>query len=638
MITIFRKEMKKWHSVLWVVFASMAISGVSLVFWRSQGEDAAVAQVNGKDITAKDYKKAVLQLQRQFSMISAMYGIPFDVLIKTFMGGQDLQSLALDNAIKATITERVEKELGVMVSHEFFKEELVKSLPQGIADAQGRLNREMYENYLQRLSMTPSEFEQTREEEFKRDAVDYIIGAAAYSPKFVENFQAAQDQATKSFTIVKFDQADFKGSSADVNKEEVKRFYEEHKERYRLAEKKQVRFAVLSPKEYKDSLTIDEQSIQSFYEKNKANRYRIPPKISVRHIFLTGHSAEVKAKAENLLAQIKKDPASFASVAKAHSQDKETASKGGLTEHFNRGAFDTEFEKEAFKLMKKGDLAPVVRTTKGYEIIMLEDRINAAEKPLREVKEEIVATLRERKALNQLKGDLEAVMHNVKSNGKAFDEFVTQRGLKVSTSDVLSSQDGQEDGFEGKLVERLFGKSSTKGVGYFSHRDEYVIYQVIATEKSTIPSFSTNEKKVTEDFLAQAAADQLKHFVKSAKGSVLEGKRELDSYKAEGFNVVETGMLKKGESLDSFKEVPGLADKAFLLDDKGQVLEFRSKGDTYLIQLVNIDTSKDSKIARAAKAQRSNEGRALVHGFIASLQRNAKITVNETLMNAYKSV
>lgn len=634
MISVFRKGMRKWHSVLWLVFASMAVGGVSLVFWRSQGDDASIANVNGHDVTTKDFKKSIQQLQRQFSMISAMYGISLEDLIKTFMGGQDLQTLALDNAIKASITAGLERDLDIRIGSDFFKEELVKGLPQGLADAQGRVNMDLYENYVQRLSMTPAEFEQMREEDFKREAVDHVIGAAAYSPEFVADFQANQDRARKSFTIAHFNRSHFKGSAADISAEDLKRFYEDHKDRYRLPERKQARTAVISSAAYGENIKIDEQTIQSFYEKNKANRYRIAPKVRVRHIFLAGLGGDVKAKAEGLLAQVKKDASSFASLAKQHSQAG-NAVQGGLTDLFGRGTFDAAFEKEAFKLMNKGDVAPLVKTAKGYEIIMLDSRVNATEKPLHEVRDEIVSTLRTRKAGNALKSDLESLMHAMKADTKAFDDFIAQKNLKIATSDFLTAADRKEDGFEGKLAERLFGKSTSKVVGYFMYKDDFVLYQVVATEKSLVPSLDQIEKKVLEDCLAQKSADELKHFVKTAKGAVLEGKRELHSYSADGFTVNRTEALKR---TDNFKDVKGLVERAFLLDDPSQILEFKSQGDIYLIQLENTELGVKDKTMRPVSASRVQVGRALAQGFIASLQRNAKITVNETLMNAYKSL
>lgn len=634
MISVFRKGMKRWHSVLWVVFASMAVSGLSLVFWRSKHDDTIMATVNGCDITTKDYKKAVQQLQQRFAMFSSMYGVSLEVLMKTFMGGQDLQALALDNAVKATISSQLEKELALKIGPDFFNAELVKALPQGFTDAQGRVNREMYENYLQRRSMTPAEFEQSCEDEFKREALDYVVGAAAYAPQFVADFQATQEGARKSFAVVHFDQASFKEKAGNISAEDLKRFYDDHKERYRTPERKQARTAVISSANY-NGIAVDEQSVLSFYEKNKATKYRVAPKVRVRHIFLAGHDATVKAKAESLLALVKKDVGSFASIAKQQSQA-DDASNGGLTAHFNRaGKFDTAFEKEAFKLMKTGDLSPLVRTEKGFEIIMLEDRISASEKPLREVRDEITSALHSRKVGNAMKSDLEGLMHAMKSNPQAFDEFVAKKSLKAITSDLLTAQDRKEDGFDGKLAEHLFGRAASRAVGYFMYKDDFVLYQVVATEKSTVPALAQVEKKVLADCATQKSTDELKHFVKAAKSAVLDGKRDLASYKAEGFSVSSTGALRKD---DSFKDIKGLVARAFLLDDPAQILEFKAHGDLYLIQLENAELDAHNKTTHVNKAPKSQDGRALAHGFIASLQRNAKITVNETLMNANKSL
>jgi peptidyl-prolyl cis-trans isomerase D len=641
MISIFRKEMRQWHFVLWAVFASMAISGLGLIFWRGQSEDGAVASVDGREVTTKDLKRSIQQMQQQFSMISSMYGVSLDLILKTFLGGQDVQTLALDNAIKDVLVSKIEHELDVRISQDFFKDELVRSLPQGIADQQGRVNMDVYENYLQRLSITPAEFEFSKEAEFKREAVNRVIGVATYTPHFSTDYQTSQDAAKKSFTIVKFDFGHFKEKKSDLNGDKLKHFYNENKERFRVPERKQARVVQVSTKTYENSVVIDEQSIQSFYDKNKANRYRIAPKLRVRHIFLTGTSPEVLKKAEGILAEVKKDQSSFASLAKKHSDNKDTASKGGLTEYFSRqGTFDVAFEKEAFKLMKKGEIAPLVRTAKGLEIIMLDDRINATEKPLSEVRSEIIASLRSRKAMNNLKSDLEALMHNSKTNNKAFDQFITKNNLKSNLSDFFTaSSDAKVDGYDGKLVGRLFSKANYKGMGYFMHADEYVLYQAVATEKSYIRELADIEERVTEDYLAQKATDSLKHFVKSAKSDILSGKTSLVSYKNKGFSLVETGNIERGAVVSALKDVKGLVDRAFVLDDKNQVLEFRHKQDIYLIQLENtiLDaTGKDAQVAKQGST-RSSSG-AVVNGFIASLQRNAKITVNEILMNAYKSL
>ena len=63
--------------------------------------------------------------------------------------------------------------------------------------------------------------------------------------------------------------------------------------------------------------------------------------------------AKAKAKAEELLAQVRKAPASFAEVAKKNSQDPGSAPNGGDLDYFARGAMVKPFEDAAFA-MKQG--------------------------------------------------------------------------------------------------------------------------------------------------------------------------------------------------------------------------------------------------------------------------------------------
>jgi len=79
---------------------------------------------------------------------------------------------------------------------------------------------------------------------------------------------------------------------------------------------------------------------------------------------------KAKAKAEDILKQIKAKPASFADLAKTHSQDPGSANKGGELDAFKRGDMVKPFATTAYE-MKIGDIAGPVETEYGYHIIKL---------------------------------------------------------------------------------------------------------------------------------------------------------------------------------------------------------------------------------------------------------------------------
>jgi hypothetical protein len=84
-------------------------------------------------------------------------------------------------------------------------------------------------------------------------------------------------------------------------------------------------------------------------------------------------NAEVKKKAEEVLALVKKNPAGFEQLAKEYSQDT-TAIQGGDLGYFSAGQLIPEFEQAAFKL-RPGEISDLIKTQFGYHIIKVEEKL-----------------------------------------------------------------------------------------------------------------------------------------------------------------------------------------------------------------------------------------------------------------------
>jgi peptidyl-prolyl cis-trans isomerase D len=82
--------------------------------------------------------------------------------------------------------------------------------------------------------------------------------------------------------------------------------------------------------------------------------------------------AQIKAKAEQVLAQIKANPAKFAELAKQYSQDPGSASNGGDLGFFGKGVMAKPFESAAFAL-QKGQISGIVETQFGFHILKLNE-------------------------------------------------------------------------------------------------------------------------------------------------------------------------------------------------------------------------------------------------------------------------
>jgi peptidyl-prolyl cis-trans isomerase C len=131
---------------------------------------------------------------------------------------------------------------------------------------------------------------------------------------------------------------------------------------------------------------LDAQA-QSTY-RAEPQRFAHPEQIEARHILILTATPDARAKAEQLLAELRAG-AKFEDLARANSADSGSAARGGDLGWFARGRMVPEFETVAFALQKPGDLSGVVETKFGFHIIQLQGKRAAGTKPFAEVRDEL---------------------------------------------------------------------------------------------------------------------------------------------------------------------------------------------------------------------------------------------------------
>lgn len=81
---------------------------------------------------------------------------------------------------------------------------------------------------------------------------------------------------------------------------------------------------------------------------------------------------QLKARAEKIYAQAVAPEAVFADIARAQSDDRQSARAGGSLGYWPRGTFEPAVEQAVFS-MKIGEISPPVKSSYGYHIIQLDD-------------------------------------------------------------------------------------------------------------------------------------------------------------------------------------------------------------------------------------------------------------------------
>lgn len=144
-----------------------------------------------------------------------------------------------------------------------------------------------------------------------------------------------------------------------------------------------------------------EEQVIAYYEENKARFFEKPEMTHARHILITvkqGDTEEQKkekrARAEQLLKQLREEKADFAKLAEENSDCPSKAMGGDLGE-FRRGQMVKEFEEAAFS-MQTNEISGVVETQFGYHIIQTLGHSEPKTLELDEVRDRIVEALKGR--------------------------------------------------------------------------------------------------------------------------------------------------------------------------------------------------------------------------------------------------
>jgi peptidyl-prolyl cis-trans isomerase D len=179
----------------------------------------------------------------------------------------------------------------------------------------------------------------------------------------------------------------------------VQKYYEANRKLFELPEQVRAEYLVLSRDALAAQAAIGDEDIKAYYKTHDA-RFKEAESRRASHILIRAdknapeaEANAAKAKAEELLGQVRKAPADFAKLAKQHSQDPGSAAKGGDLDWFGRGAMVKAFEDTVFAL-KDGQVSDVVRSDFGFHVIRVTGIRPERIKSIDDVKAEIVAELR----------------------------------------------------------------------------------------------------------------------------------------------------------------------------------------------------------------------------------------------------
>ncbi|MGJ7531277.1 SurA N-terminal domain-containing protein [Variovorax sp. GB1P17] len=395
MFDFFRKYNKIVMIFLFLlIIPSFVLFGVER--YQGSGRDEKVARIEGHDITKPEW--------------DAQHRIETDRIRQqspnvdpTVLESDALRYATLERMVRDRVLAAAAAKANMTVSEERLSR--IFAQDPGLAafrKPDGSFDTETFQRVTGR---TPQQYEAAVRSDMATQQVLLGISGTTFTPPALAATTINAFYDSRQIQVARFSPDSF-ASKVTVSDADIETYYKDHVAQFQAPEQASIEYLVLDLEAAKKNIVVSEADLKSYYEQN-TSRFGTKEERRASHILITaptsmsaGDRAKAKAKAEELLAEVKKAPNTFADVARKNSQDPGSAEKGGDLDFVTRGAMVKPFEDAMFAL-KKGEISGIVETEFGYHIIHLIDIKPAVVPPFEQVRATIENEVRGQQATQE---------------------------------------------------------------------------------------------------------------------------------------------------------------------------------------------------------------------------------------------
>lgn len=348
-----------------LIIPPFALFGIDSYF-HGMDRSAGLAKVGKHNITQQEFNQALRERQDAIQRMTGGKAPP------ELLDNPELRFAVLDELIRQRLLLDRALHVGMTISDQQLQS-VIGDLP--ILQDAGKFSFERYEQFLRSQGMTPAIFEsRLRQDLLQQHIVNAYIGSGFIPRSVVERLVriSEQQREVSQFTVA----PDKFLPQVKLDADAARKYYDGHQDEFRIPEQLRVEYVVLSADSLLSQMQIDPAEVRKYYE-GHLDQYGTREERQASHILIAADAAggteakqKARARAEELYNQLKQKPASFADLARQHSQDPGSAAKGGDLGFFGRGSMVEAFEDAVFK-MKVGDVSAPVESPYGFHIIRL---------------------------------------------------------------------------------------------------------------------------------------------------------------------------------------------------------------------------------------------------------------------------
>jgi peptidyl-prolyl cis-trans isomerase D len=442
-----------------LIFPSFVFFGIQGYSGFGDASNATVAKVDGKAITKAEWDQAhqrqVERLRRQLPNVD----------LKLFDNPATRRE-TLDNLVNERLllaaTHRQNLSVGDARLQRIFQED-----PQfaGMRNPDGSLNQEI----VQSQGMSSEMFVEQLRQELGMQQVLRGVSQSGVASSAVAGSALDALLQRRSIAFQRFDAKTYasKITPADAD---LEAYHKAHESEFSAPEQATIEYVVLDLDALKKGVTLTDKELQDYYEQNKA-RYTTAEERRARHILIAADKdakddakKKAKVRAEALLADARKAPASFAELAKKNSEDSGSAPQGGDLDWSGRGGMAAKALEDAVFALKPGEVGPLVESEFGFHVVKLEGTRGGQSKPFEAVRAEIADEIAKQKASKEWVEKAEQFTNTVYEQPDSLQPVIDKLKVDKRSATVLRRPASGTTGVlaSAKLLDAVFGNDNVR--------------------------------------------------------------------------------------------------------------------------------------------------------------------------------
>jgi peptidyl-prolyl cis-trans isomerase D len=432
----FIRSHRRLMQILLALFLVPGLGLVGIQGFRNFFDDSAnVATVNGQPITRQEYDAA---LRDQTDRMRQMLGANYDA--KSF-DTPEMRRALLDSLVQRRLLADHTQRANLTVTDNALRAALldIPAIAQ-LKKPDGSIDAPQYTALLAQQGMTVDQFEQRVRFSLANQQIPNNLEQSAFVPVALAQRLTDLSEQRREVRALEFNAASYAGAAKPTDAQ-LHAYYDAHQAQFQTPETATVQYIVLSQSELAAGVQPSDADMHAYYDAHQA-QFQTGGKVRASHILLSvapnASAAErdkARARATELLKQVRAAPSKFADIARQESQDPGSAPGGGDLGFFGRGMMLKPFETAAFGLAK-GQLSDVVQTDAGYHIIMVTDVKPGTTRSFDEAKSDIAMRLKTEAAAKQYATDVDLFTKLVQDQNETLQPVADKLGLALRTADL----------------------------------------------------------------------------------------------------------------------------------------------------------------------------------------------------------